>query len=77
MICAAPGCTAEAVTVFTAAANGRLGGQDWRFGDPIRLCAPHAHDVYMTQGVDDPAKVAEWLRPDAADPPNYWRGLTS
>jgi hypothetical protein len=81
-VCVAPGCSAVAETVFTVAHDPppellrpwRFAGRDWQPGDEIRLCPPHAHDVYMAQGVYDPSQVAGWLRPDAADPPNTWRG---
>jgi hypothetical protein len=71
--CVAPGCGKRGVAEFTAAADGRLAGRDWHAGDTIAVCADHALDIYRTVGVDDPRRVAEWLRPDAADPPNTWR----
>lgn len=70
--CVAPGCGAVAALTFIAAQDGRLGGQDWQEGDPIFVCMPHGTDIYKTQGAHDPSMVAEWLRPDAADPPNTW-----
>lgn len=70
--CVAPDCPHIYETSFTADEEGRFAGRDWVHGDVIRLCWPHAADVYATQGVADPAKLAEWLRPDAADPPNTW-----
>jgi hypothetical protein len=51
----------------------RFAGRDWQPGDQIHLCPPHGVDVYRTVGATDPSQVAEWLRPDAADPPNTWR----
>jgi hypothetical protein len=71
--CIAPGCERAGEAVFTAAETGRLAGQDWSPGDTFAVCWPHANDIYATQGVTDPAGVAAWLRPDAADPPNTWR----
>lgn len=72
--CIAPGCDQPGQMTFIAAASGRLGGRDWTIGDEIPVCWPHANDIYRTQGVTDPAQIAEWLRPDAADPPNTWHG---
>lgn len=74
MSCVAPGCTGPAEVAFIAAEAGRMAGRDWLFGEEITLCWPHAADVYATQGVTDPADVAEWLRPEAAEPPNTWHG---
>lgn len=71
--CIAPACTADAETAFIVDGTGRLAGRDWKPGDVVRLCWPHAMDVYGTTGKTDPSQVAEWLRPDAADPPNTWR----
>lgn len=71
--CIAPDCTAEAATAFVAAEDGRLAGRDWERGDILHFCIPHAMDVYDTISRIDPSQVAEWLRPDAADPPNTWR----
>jgi hypothetical protein len=51
----------------------RFAGRGWQPGEDIWLCMAHAHDVYMTIGATSPDQVAEWLRPDAADPPNTWR----
>ena len=72
--CVAPHCTADAEPAFTVGdPGGRLAGRDWKPGDVIHLCWPHAMDVYATIGKTDPSQVAEWLRPDAADPPNTWQ----
>lgn len=70
--CVAPDCPHISETTFTADEEGRFAGRGWIRGDVIRLCWPHAADVYGSQGVADPAKLAAWLRPDAADPPNTW-----
>lgn len=72
--CIAPGCNQPSGMEFIADAFGRLGGQDWKPGDKIPVCWPHAADIYQTQGATRPSQIAEWLRPDAADPPNTWRG---
>jgi hypothetical protein len=72
--CITPGCASPAATMFTVnEPGGRLAGRDWVAGDSIELCWPHADDVFNTVGKTDPADVAPWLRPDAADPPNTWQ----
>jgi hypothetical protein len=63
--CIAPGCEDKGSYVFVAAENGRLGGQDWTRGAEIRLCPPHASDIYRSQGVYGLDELPEWLRPDA------------
>lgn len=63
--CVVPGCTEKAPTVFVAAENGRLASRAWRKGDAIRLCPPHAHDVYRAQGAFGVDQLADWLKPDA------------
>lgn len=70
--CVRPGCTRETVYVFEADAYGRLGGQDWKPGDRLHCCRDHGADIYRTVGQTDPAKVADWLRPESDDPPNTW-----
>lgn len=71
--CIAPDCTQRAVMEFTVAEQGRLAGQDWQPGDTIGLCAPHGMDIYAAIGATQPKEVAEWLRPESADPPNTWK----
>jgi hypothetical protein len=63
--CIAPNCESLAPMLFVADEYGRLGGRDWQPGDRIRLCPPHAHDIYQAQGVYGRDQLAEWLRPDA------------
>lgn len=70
--CVRPGCDVEPVYVFEADAYGRLGGQDWEPGDRLHCCRDHGYDIWSTVGVTDPAGVADWLRPDADNPPNTW-----
>jgi hypothetical protein len=81
--CVAPGCVDPGPVVFTVATDPlrpppeggwRFAGRAWQPGDEIRLCRRHAGDVYHTQGAWYPEEVADWLRPDAADPPNTWLG---
>jgi hypothetical protein len=77
--CVAPGCDQAAVMEFGVEEAGRFAARDWRPGETIGLCVPHAMDVYHTVGLADPADVAEWLRPEAGgERPNTWhapRGL--
>lgn len=63
--CVVPGCTERGRMLFHAAARGRLAGREWQSGDEIRLCHPHAHDVYRAVGCVDVDQLAGWLRPDA------------
>lgn len=61
--CVAPGCTAKGVCRMVAAELGHLAGRVYAAGDEIRMCHPHALDVYRAgDGLDS---IAEWLRPDA------------
>lgn len=64
--CVVPGCGQQAANTAFVREAGRLAGRDWRKGDLIDLCAPHADDIYRAHYVDDPAQLAEWLKADAA-----------
>jgi hypothetical protein len=62
--CVAPGCTEKGVAKFVAAELGHLAGKVYNAGDEIRMCYPHANDVFTAgEGLDS---IAEWLRPDAS-----------
>lgn len=64
--CVVPDCDKKAPVVYRVAEpGGRLAGQDWRYGDEIRLCPEHSCDVLQAQGVYGLDKLADWLQPDA------------
>lgn len=64
--CVVPECDKKAPVVYRVAEpGGRLAGQDWRYGDEIRLCPEHSYDVLRAQGVYGLDKLVAWLQPDA------------
>lgn len=61
--CVKPDCTEKGTARMVAAEIGHLAGKVYAAGDEIRMCQPHAYDVYRAgEGL---GSIAEWLRPDA------------
>jgi len=66
--CVVPECGTRAVEAFMANEHGHLARRDWKPGDFIDLCAPHAHDVRQAEYLPR-EQVAEWVQVDMKPDP--------